>query len=68
MITVVENNSLHADVEIACIEEYHRILAGTLNAHKAHHLLSINERTELTTIPGLRANSFTAQTPSWESQ
>ena len=50
MITVVENNSLHADVEIACIEEYHRILAGTLNAHKAHHLLSIkvNERTELT--------------------
>ena len=51
MITVVENNLLHADVEIACIEEYHRMLAGTLNTHKAHHhLLSIkvNERTELT--------------------
>ena len=50
MITVVENNSLHADVEIACTEKYHRVLAGTLNAHKAHHLLSINvnERTELT--------------------
>ena len=51
MVTVVENNSLHADDEIACIEEYHRMLAGTLNTHKAHHLLSINkvnERTELT--------------------
>ena len=51
MITIVENNSLHADVEITCTEEYHRILAGTLNnAHKAHHLLSINvkEQTELT--------------------
>jgi len=50
MITVVENNSLHADVEITCTEEYHRIFAGTLNTHKAHHLLSINvnEQTELT--------------------
>ncbi len=51
MITVVENNSLRADVEIACIEEYHQILAGTLNnTHKANQISSINvnERTRLT--------------------